>query len=273
MGDIQVNLADKHHRSRSSHQVAVSVREAIEAIGRRYGASTKVVEVPPGPPVMAPIVAEIYGPDEAGRIAVARGVKQVFEGTRDIVAIDDSIDEDAPKVVLHVLQAKAALLGVAQSDIVEVVAMGLAGQDVTPARNTSSKFEIPVRVTLPAEQQSGLEALLKLRVMSREGQLVPVSELVEVRRVQREKAVYHKDLLPVVYVYGDMGGKLDSPCTACSTSAARWRASPWPRAAACPNGSSSNPLTPMPATPSNGTGSGRSPTRPSGTWARPTGRG
>ncbi|WP_026687963.1 efflux RND transporter permease subunit [Azovibrio restrictus] len=211
MGDIQVNLADKHHRSRSSHQVAVSVREAIEAIGRRYGASAKVVEVPPGPPVMAPIVAEIYGPDEAGRIAVARGVKQVFERTRDIVAIDDSIDEDAPKVVLHVLQAKAALLGVAQSDIVEVVAMGLAGQDVTPARNTSSKFEIPVRVTLPAEQQSGLEALLKLRVRSREGQLVPVSELVEVRRVQREKAVYHKDLLPVVYVYGDMGGKLDSP--------------------------------------------------------------
>ncbi|MCX8145022.1 MAG: efflux RND transporter permease subunit, partial [Azovibrio sp.] len=211
LGDIQVNLVDKRHRSRSSHQVAVAVRPAIEAIGRRYGAVAKVVEVPPGPPVMAPIVAEIYGPDAAGRIAVARRVKQAFVDTPDIVAIDDAIDETAPKVVLHVLQAKAALLGVAQSDIVEVVAMGLAGQDVTPVRNTDSRFEIPVRITLPAEQQSGLDALLKLRVRSRDGQLVPVSELVEVRHGVREQAVYHKDLLPVVYVYGDMGGKLDSP--------------------------------------------------------------
>jgi multidrug efflux pump subunit AcrB len=89
--------------------------------------------------------------------------------------------------------------------------MGLSGQDVTPARNTESKFEIPVRIALPAEKQSTLDALLKLRVRSRDGHLVPVSELVEVREATREKAIYHKDLLPVVYVVGDMGGKLDSP--------------------------------------------------------------
>ncbi|UCV22114.1 efflux RND transporter permease subunit [Ferribacterium limneticum] len=210
-GDIQVNLADKHHRSRSSHQIATALRDRVEAIGKANGGVAKVVEVPPGPPVMSPIVAEVYGPDMKGQMSVGKQVRQVFEETKDIVAIDDYIEADSRKVILHVLQSKAAQLGVAQSDIVEVVSMGLAGQDVTPAHNTESKFEIPVRVTLPAEKQSSLDALLKLRVRSRDGQLVPVSELVEVRDAAREKAIYHKDLLPVVYVVGDMGGKLDSP--------------------------------------------------------------
>jgi multidrug efflux pump subunit AcrB len=210
-GDIQVNLADKHVRKQKSHEIAVAVRERIEAIGKRNGGVAKVVEVPPGPPVMSPIVAEVYGPDYAGQMKVGKTVRKAFEETPDIVAVDDYVDADSRKYVLHVLQNKAAQLGVAQSDIVEVVGMGLAGIDVTPARNTESKFEIPVRVTLPAEQQSSLEALLKLRVRSRDGQLVPVSELVEVRDVAREKAIYHKDLVPVVYVVGDMGGKLDSP--------------------------------------------------------------
>ncbi|MDE2440325.1 MAG: efflux RND transporter permease subunit [Betaproteobacteria bacterium] len=210
-GDIQVNLADKHHRSRQSHEIAVSLRDRIEAIGKKNGGVAKVVEVPPGPPVISPIVAEVYGPDYPGQISVGKQVRDAFAQTKDIVAIDDYIDADSRKFVLHVLQSKAAQLGVAQSDIVEVVGMGLAGMDVTPARNTESKFEIPVRITLPAEQQSSLDALLKLRVRSRDGRLVPVSELVEVRDVGREKTIYHKDLLPVVYVVGDMGGKLDSP--------------------------------------------------------------
>ena len=210
-GDLQVNLADKHHRSRNSHEIAASLRDRIEAIGKKNGGVAKVVEVPPGPPVMSPIVAEIYGPDYQGQISVGKQVRAAFEQTKDIVAVDDYIDADARKFVLHVLQSKAAQLGVAQSDIIEVVGMGLAGMDVTPARNTDSKFEIPVRITLPAEKQSTLDALLKLRVRSHDGQLVPVSELVEVREAGREKAIYHKDLLPVVYVVGDMGGKLDSP--------------------------------------------------------------
>ncbi len=210
-GDIQVNLVDKAHRSRKSHEIAAGVRAAVEAVGQRNGGVAKVVEVPPGPPVMSPIVAEIYGPDYAGQIAVGKQVRQAFMETDDIVAIDDYIDADSRKFVLHVLQAKAAQLGVAQSDIVEVVGMGLAGMDVTPVRNAESKFAVPVRVVLPAGQKSTLDALLKLRVRSRDGQLVPVSELVEVRDQAREKTIYHKDLLPVVYVVGDMGGKLDSP--------------------------------------------------------------
>jgi multidrug efflux pump subunit AcrB len=211
LGDLQVNLVDHKERSRKSHEIAISVRDAIEAIGKRAGGNAKVVEVPPGPPVLSPIVAEVYGPDYRGQRAVAKEVRKVIEATPDLVAIDDSVNAGGQRSVLHVLQNKAALLGVAQSDIVDVLRMGLAGEDVTPVHNTGSKYEIPVRLTLPAEQQSTLDALLKLRVRSRDGPLVPVSELVEVREFGREQAIYHKNLLPVVYVVADMGGKLDSP--------------------------------------------------------------
>jgi multidrug efflux pump subunit AcrB len=214
MGDIQVNLVDKKHRDRQSHEIAVAVRDRLMAVAKKSGGNAKVVEVPPGPPVLSPIVAEVYGPDYAGQIAVAQQVRAAFEGTADILGVDDSIDEDAGKVVLRVNQAKAALLGVAQKDIVETVRMGLAGEDVTPLHDGEAKYEIPVRITLPAERQDSLDSLLKLKVRALPaygGQLVPISELVEARPAPREKVVYHKNLLPVVYVTGDMGGKLDSP--------------------------------------------------------------
>ncbi|NWG31748.1 MAG: efflux RND transporter permease subunit [Rhodocyclaceae bacterium] len=214
MGDIQVNLVDKHHRDRQSHEIAVGVRERLMAVAKAHGGNAKVVEVPPGPPVLSPIVAEVYGPDYAGQMAVAKKVRAAFEGTADILGVDDSVDEDAGKVVLRVNQVKAALLGVAQKDIVETVRLGLAGEDVTPLHDGESKYEIPVRITLPAEKQASLDTLLKLRVRALPaygGHLVPISELVEAKPAQREKVVYHKDLLPVVYVVGDMGGKLDSP--------------------------------------------------------------
>jgi multidrug efflux pump subunit AcrB len=211
MGDIQVNLVDKKHRDRQSHEIAVGVRDKIMEIARRNGGNAKVVEVPPGPPVLSPIVAEVYGPDYPGQIEVAKRVRAAFEGTADILGVDDTIDEDADKVVLHVNQAKAAILGVAQADIVATVRMGLSGEDVTPMHDGDAKYEIPVRITLPAERQSGLDQLLKLKVRGREGNLVPISEVVEATKTLREKVIYHKDLLPVVYVLGDMGGKLDSP--------------------------------------------------------------
>jgi len=211
LGDIQVNLLDKQHRDRKSHEIANAVRDAVARIAAGHGGNAKVVEVPPGPPVLSPIVAEIYGPDYRGQQEVAKRVRESFHATADITSIDDSVDEDAPKVVLRVNQNKAALLGVAQKDIVEVVRLGLAGMDVTPAHTGESKYEIPVRVTLPAEKQSSLDQLLKLRVRARDGQMVQISELVEARSTAREKVIYHKDLLPVVYVVGDMAGELDSP--------------------------------------------------------------
>jgi multidrug efflux pump subunit AcrB len=211
MGDIQVNLVGGKLRHRQSHEIAVSVRDRVVAVAKKHGGNVKVVEVPPGPPVMSPIVAEIYGPDYAGQIAVAKQVRAAFESTPDIIGVDDTVDEDAEKLVLRVAQAKAALLGVAQRDIVEVVRMGLSGEDVTPVHDGDAKYEIPVRIVLPAERQNSIDQLLKLKVRSREGQMVPVSEVVEIKHTLREKVIYHKDLLPVVFVTGDMGGKLDSP--------------------------------------------------------------
>ncbi len=215
MGDIQVNLVGKHERSRKSHEIAVSVRDAVAAIAKKHGGNAKVVEVPPGPPVLSPIVAEVYGPDYAGQVAVAGKLRAAFEATPDIVGVDDTVDEEAPKLVLRVNQAKAAQLGVAQADIVEVVRLGLGGENVTPVHGSDNKYEIPVRLTLPAERLGSIDTLLQMKVRARGaeagGALVPVSDLVQVMPTRREQVIYHKDLLPVVYVTGDMGGRLDSP--------------------------------------------------------------
>jgi len=210
-GDLQVNLVDKHHRDRQSHEIAQSLRPALERIAAAHNAEVKVVEVPPGPPVMSPIVAEIYGPDYAGQMAVAKKVRAQFAATPDIIGIDDSVDDNAPKFTVRVLQNKAALAGVSPRDIVATMRMGLAGDNVTPIHSGEAKYEIPVRLTLPPERQSSLDELLKLAVRSSGGALIPLSELTQVIALEREKTVHHKDLLPVAYVFGDMAGALDSP--------------------------------------------------------------
>ncbi|MEW5966920.1 MAG: efflux RND transporter permease subunit [Pseudomonadota bacterium] len=211
VGDLQVNLVDKAERKRKSHDIAQAIRPAVETIAKRHGADVKVVEVPPGPPVMSPIVAEIYGPDYEAQMQVAKTVRGVFEQTEGIVAIDDTVEDDAQRFVLRVLQNKAAMAGVAQKDIVAAMRMGLSGENVTPIHGSGAKHEIPVRITLPPERQSQLEELLKLSVRGANGKLVPLSELVEVVPSTREKTIYHKNLLPVVFVVGDTGGTLDSP--------------------------------------------------------------
>ncbi|HEU0186474.1 MAG TPA: efflux RND transporter permease subunit [Gallionellaceae bacterium] len=210
-GDIQVNLKDKHARKRTSHEIATSVREPIEKIAKAWGAKVKIVEVPPGPPVMSPIVAEIYGPDYEEMRKVAGTVREQFGKTRDIVSIDDSVTEAAPKMVLHVLQSKAALLGIAPQDVVDAIQMALAGQDVTSLHDPDAKYPVPVRLRLPVESRSRIDDVLKLKVRARDGVLVPLSEVVQMVSMERDYPIYHKDLMPVVYVFGDMAGKLDSP--------------------------------------------------------------
>lgn len=210
-GDLQVNLQDKHKRHRSSHEIASSVREPIEAIAKKWNAKVKIVEVPPGPPVMSPIVAEIYGPDYEGARKVAGKVREQFGKTADIIGIDDSVSEAAPKLQLRVLQSKAALLGVAQRDIVDAVQVALSGQDVASLHDLTSKYAPPLRLRLPAEKRSQIDEVLKLKVRARDGVLVPLSEVVQQIHLQRDYPIYHKDLMPVVYVFGDMAGKLDSP--------------------------------------------------------------
>jgi multidrug efflux pump subunit AcrB len=210
-GDLQVNLVAKEARSRKSHEIAQAVRPRLEEIGHRWNAKVKVVEVPPGPPVLSPIVAEIYGPDEPGRIRAAKQVRAALAATPDIVGIDDSVEDTAPRLRLAVDQGKASLAGVARRDVAEAIRMGLAGADVTTLHDGQSKYEVPVRITLPAERQGGLEELLKLAVRAPSGALVPLSELVTPIADERDRPIHHKDLLPVVYVVADQAGRVDSP--------------------------------------------------------------
>jgi len=161
--------------------------------------------------VLSPIVAEVYGPDYAGQQAVAQSIRKVFGETADIVDVDSSVEEPSARLLLRVDQKKAALKGVAQKDIVYTVRAALAGDDVTPLHTGNAKYEIPVRLSIPPEQAGKLEAILKLRVRAADGALVPLSELVSAVNTTREQTIYHKDLLPVVYVVADMAGKLDSP--------------------------------------------------------------
>ncbi len=211
VGDIQVNLVDKHARERKSHEIALAVREPLQKIAGKYAGNAKIVEVPPGPPVQAPIVAEIYGLDYDGQIAQAEAVRKVFESTPDIVDVDDSIEYPAPKFTLVVDREKAARLGVGQADITLALATVLNGSDVTYLHGKNQKYAVPVRLEYAEADKEDIEQLLVLKVRAVTGKLVPLSSLVEVREGVREHSIYHKDLLPVVFVTGDMAGPIDSP--------------------------------------------------------------
>jgi multidrug efflux pump subunit AcrB len=210
-GDLQVNLVDKSHRSDKSHVIAQRMRPELEAIASRHGARIKVVEVPPGPPVMSPLVAEVYGPDEAGRQALAAKIAASFAATDDIVGVDTSLREDAPRAFLKVRRQRAESLGIPVAAIAQTVSAALSGADAAYLHDGQSKYPVPVRLQLPLERQVGLESILSLSLRAANGQLVPLSELVTVERGIIDKPLFTKDLQGVSYVFGDMAGKLDSP--------------------------------------------------------------
>lgn len=210
-GDLQVNLVDKHHRSEKSHAIAQRLRPELEAIGTAHKARIKVVEVPPGPPVMSPLVAEVYGPDEAGRQSLAKSIAHSFGATTDIVGVDTTLREDAPRAFLRVRHQRAETLGIPVASVAQTVSDALSGADATYLHDQQAKYPVPVRIQLPPESQVGLDVILALPMRAANGQLVPLSELVQVEYGIIDKPLYTKDLLPVSYVVGDMAGKLDSP--------------------------------------------------------------
>jgi len=210
-GDVQVNLVDKQHRSEKSHVIAQRLRPGLEEIGRKHNARVKVVEVPPGPPVMSPLVAEVYGPDEAGRQKLALEVARSFGATADIVGVDTSLREDAPRAFLKVRRQRAESLGIPVASIAQTVSDALSGADAAYLHDQQSKYPVPVRMQLPPESQVGLDAILALPMRAASGQLIPLSELVQVERGVIDKPLFTKNLMSVTYVMGDMAGKLDSP--------------------------------------------------------------
>ncbi len=211
LGDIQVNLVDKHHREDQSHAIALRLRPPLNEIALRHGGNVKIVEIPPGPPVLSPLVAEVYGLDYPGQIEVAKQVREAFKSTPDIVDVDDSVEFPSRKLIVEIDRAKAARLGVAQGDVAQALATVLSGEAMSYLHGANVKYAVPIRVEYAEADKADLEQVLALRVRSMGGALVPLSEIVSVVPTNRSYSIYHKDLLPVVYVTGDMAGETDSP--------------------------------------------------------------
>ncbi len=216
-GELQVNLVDKQHRDEQSHAIAQRLRPALEAIAKKHGAKLKVVEVPPGPPVMSPLVAEVYGPDEAGRQQLAARLAARFAATPDITAVDTSNREDAPRSFLRVQRQRADALGIPVAAIAATVQGALSGVDATYLHDGHSKYPVPVRLQLPQQSQVGLAAVLALPMRAGvppgatgPGQLVPLSELVRVEDSIIDKPLFTKDLQGLSYVFGDVGAGKDA---------------------------------------------------------------
>ncbi len=211
VADIQVNLVDKSQRDRKSHDIASDLREPLNVIARRFNANVKVVEVPPGPPVYSPLVAEVYGIDYAGQIKMAKKIRESFSATNNITDIDDSIEADTLRWSVDIDRARAAQLGLAQKQIVTAIRAALQGEDVSYLHDNHAKYPIPVRVEFSRQSKSDIAEIAAIKVRNTNGVLISLSEVVTFKKVRLENAIYHKDMLPVVYVTADVSGELDSP--------------------------------------------------------------
>ena len=210
LGDLQVNLVDKSMRDEQSHAIAMRARPLVQAVAARHGARVKVVEVPPGPPVLSPVVAEIYGPTDEGRRQVAQAVRNLLEETPGMVDVDDSTVDPSPKKILVIDRRKASLMGVSQQEIVSVLRTGLSGQSAAYLHD-ATKYPAAVTLRLPEAKQDSLSHLLALTVRTSQREARPLSEFVSVVDAQREQVRYRKDLVPVTYVVADVAGENDSP--------------------------------------------------------------
>ena len=209
--DLQVNLSPKAERAAQSHDIAKRVRPALVEIARQRGAQVKVVEIPPGPPVMDTMVAEVYGPTPAVRHDVAARVRGLFETTPGVVDVHDSMEKDRDRILVGLDREKAGLKGISAMAAVETLAGPGAGRDVARIDAPSSREPVPVRVRLSAADRASRERRLSLRVDSPLGGQVAIGELARVERVPEPQPLVRKDLKPVVYVMGDLAGEKESP--------------------------------------------------------------
>ena len=209
--DIQVNLASKGNRTRQSHAIAKAARGPIQEIAARHGARVKVAEVPPGPPVLQTLVAEVYGPDYQKQMELARRVEAVFEQSDGVVDVDTYIEDDQTKYTLEVDREKAALNGISTMQIETAIQTALEGRVAGLVHQDREKEDVPIVLQLSRSERSGVERLKELRIQGASGNLVSVAELVRVTEAVADKSIFHKNLMPVVYVTGDVGGPRESP--------------------------------------------------------------
>jgi len=215
--DIQVNLVPKGDRKAQSHDIAKRVRPAVQAVAARHGARVKVAEVPPGPPVLSTLVAEVYGPEYRGQIEVARQVREILEKTEGVVDVDWYVEDDQPKYRFAVDQEKAALNGVSAEQVAVTLRLAVEGTEVGLLHLPREQEDVPILLRLSPAERSRVEALRQIRVVGRQGNLVPLGEVVRVEEESSEKSIHHKNLMPVVYVTADVAGKVESPVYAILT--------------------------------------------------------
>ncbi len=211
VADIQVNLTPKHHRSRQSHDIAKSVRPDVHEIAERFGANVKVAEVPPGPPVLQTLVAEVYGPDAETRMMVAEKVKKIFQDTEGVTDVDWYVEDDQPKIHLVPDKEKAALSGVSTENLAKTISLAVSGKGLELAHIPNAPEDVPIFLQLAREQRTNLQEVLNIELQGEKGNLVPLREIVKVEKKLQDKSIYHKNLKPVIYVTGDVTGTQESP--------------------------------------------------------------
>jgi len=224
VADLQVNLLSKHDRKAQSHDIAKRVRPQVAAIAAKYGARVAVAEVPPGPPVLQTLVAEIYGPTEQRRIALARQVANIFTNTAGVVDTDWYIEADQPKAQFVIDKEKAALNDISAETISTTLRLAVGGVPLDLVHKPREKEDVNILLQLPLASRTSPEDLLALRVRSGDANalpeplaagamppLVPLRELVKVEQTIADKSIYHKNLMPVTYVIGDVAGVIESP--------------------------------------------------------------
>ncbi|MBT8262334.1 MAG: efflux RND transporter permease subunit [Bacteroidia bacterium] len=211
MADIQVNLTDKHDRSEQSHDIAKGFRPGIQEIAAKFGANVKIVEVPPGPPVLSTIVAEIYGPDYGEQIAVADGVRQLLHNTNDVVDIDWMVEADQKEYGFVIDREKATLYGVSPKQITHSLNMALSERPVTSLYDEDASNQVGILLALEEKEKSDLLDIKGIMVRSANGNMIPVGDLIEIKEGVIEKSIYRKNQKRVVYVMADMAGELESP--------------------------------------------------------------
>jgi multidrug efflux pump subunit AcrB len=211
VADIQANFVAKEKRSSQSHDIAKRLRPGLHEIAVKYGASIKLAEIPPGPPVLSTLVAEVYGPKEEGRMEVARKIKEVFETTPGVVDIDWYVEDSQKKLVFEVDRTKASLSGVSTEAVAASLRTAVSGMSAGLIHADYAKDPVEIFLRMPIGQRADLSSLKSIGVPSANGKLIPLSELVSVNDSSSERTIHHKNLKAVTYVTGDVAGVAESP--------------------------------------------------------------
>jgi multidrug efflux pump subunit AcrB len=211
VADIQVNLTPKGERSDQSHAIAKRVRELLKSVAERYGMRMKVAEVPPGPPVLQTLVAEVYGPDYDRQIELARQLRSMLEETSGVVDVDWYVEDPQPEMLFRFDRLKTSMAGISIADAQQSVALAIQGTQAGLMHLPLEAEDVPVQLRLPLNDRSSIEALNRLRIASKTGNLIPLNELGRWEESVRERNIYHKNLMPVVYVTADVAGREESP--------------------------------------------------------------